>query len=172
MHLCLFPNNSQIWKVSLKCSSHWESLLTSFTFLLLLLRDKIYLRCRRNVDARAYVKTSSEGVHHTFGASSMIWRTHNTLLQSDLSAPPVPHPLPSTNVITYCSGSRLITLYPVYHAVREVGVHGIWQTHLNTTRVQRQIKAPIQKIPADQVAIRNSQAVSQICHEVLCRGSA
>ena len=40
MHLCLFPNNSQVWKVSLKCSSHRESLLTSFTFLLLLLRDR------------------------------------------------------------------------------------------------------------------------------------
>lgn len=74
----------------------------------------------------------------------MIW-THITLLQSYLSAPPVLYPLPSTNVITYCSGSRLITLYPVTHAVREVGVHGLWQAHLNMGHVQTQIKAQIQK---------------------------
>lgn len=136
---------------------------------------QIYMRCRRNVNARACVKKVLwRCTSHIWSLqhAAMIWGTHNTLLQSDLSAPPVPHSLPSTNVITYCSGSRLITLYPVYHAVREVGVHGIWQTHLNATRVQRQIKALIQNIPADQVAIRNSQAVSQICHEVLCRGSA
>lgn len=49
-------------------------------------------------------------------------------------------------LISQCSGSHLVTLYPVYHAVREVWVHGIWQTHLNTGRVQSQIKALIQNI--------------------------
>lgn len=33
----------------------------------------------------------------------------------------------------------------MYDTVREVGVHGIWQTHLNMGHVQRQIKALDQK---------------------------
>ncbi len=98
---------------------------------------------------------SFEGApHHKQGANQllhlqhpvMIW-IHITLLQSYPSTPPVLYLLPSTNVITYCSGSRLITLYPMYHPVTEVRVHGIWQTHLNMGHVQRQIKAVIQKIP-------------------------
>lgn len=93
-----------------------------------------------------------------------MWK-HITVFQSYLSAPPVLYLLPSTNVITYCSGSRVIPLYPVYHAVTEVGVHGIWQTHLNLGHVQKQIKCTDSKIPADQVAISISQAVSPICHE-------
>lgn len=103
--------------------------------------------------------------------SSMRWK-HITLLQSYLWAPPVLYLLPSTNVITYCSGSYVITLYPVCHAVTEVGVHGIWQTHLNMGRVQKQIKGTDSKIPADQVAISISQAVSPICHEAFCCGGA
>lgn len=82
---------------------------------------------------------------------------HITLPQSYLSASPVP-----------CSGSHLITLYPVPHTGREAGVHAIWQDSLEHGTRAKADESTNSKIPADQVAISNSQAVSPICHKALC----
>lgn len=94
---------------------------------------------------------------------------HDALVQSYLLSSCRSSPLLSSNVITYCSGSRLITLYPVYHTERSAGTWELadslkYGTHIRPDQVSDS------KSPADQVAISYSQAVSSVHRETLCCG--
>lgn len=78
--------------------------------------------------------------------NSVMMRTHNTSLQAQHFPPGTAASSAILPIWSQCSGSHLVTLYPVFHAVGEVRLQGIWQTHFITGHVQQQIKALIQNV--------------------------